>query len=67
MAGRVPALAHRSDGSRPAAPAGPQDWLLPRDLFDAARYEGTDADERRLFYVALTRARDWVSLSATHG
>lgn len=39
-------------------------WLLPRDLFDAARYEGSDAEERRLFYVALTRARDWVSLSS---
>ena len=33
---------------------------MPRDLFDARRYEGSDADERRLFYVALTRARDWV-------
>ncbi|MEV7907614.1 ATP-dependent helicase [Streptomyces anulatus] len=41
-----------------------QDWLLPRGLFDAARYEGSDADERRLFYVAVTRARDWVSLSS---
>ena len=42
----------------------PQDWLLPTTLFDATRYEGTDADERRLFYVALTRARDWVRLSS---
>ena len=41
-----------------------QDWLLPTSLFDVARYEGTDADERRLFYVALTRARDWVRLSS---
>ena len=41
----------------------PQDWLLPRDRFDAARYEGSDEDERRLFYVAITRARDWLSLS----
>lgn len=41
-----------------------QDWLLPTSLFDATRYEGTDADERRLFYVALTRARDWVRLSS---
>ena len=32
-----------------------QDWLIPRTLFNAARYEGTDADERRLFYVAATR------------
>lgn len=41
----------------------PQDWLLPRELFDAARYEGSDEDERRLLYVAITRARDWLSLS----
>jgi DNA helicase-2/ATP-dependent DNA helicase PcrA len=40
-----------------------QDWLVPREAFAAARYEGSDADERRLFYVALTRARDWVSVS----
>ena len=36
---------------------------MPRDRFDAARYEGSDADERRLFYVAITRARDWLSVS----
>ncbi|MCY3563210.1 MAG: ATP-dependent DNA helicase [bacterium] len=40
-----------------------RDWLVPRELFNAARYEGSDADERRLFYVAATRARDWVSVS----
>jgi DNA helicase-2/ATP-dependent DNA helicase PcrA len=40
-----------------------QNWLIPRQLFAADRYEGTDADERRLFYVAITRARDWVSIS----
>ncbi|MBI2683800.1 MAG: ATP-dependent helicase [Actinobacteria bacterium] len=40
-----------------------QDWLVPRDRFAAARYEGSDADERRLFYVAMTRARDWLSVS----
>lgn len=38
-------------------------WVLPRNRFDAARYEGSDADERRLFYVAITRARDWLSVS----
>ena len=36
----------------------PRDCLVPRHLFSAARYEGSDADERRLFYVAMTRARD---------
>lgn len=41
-----------------------KDWIVPREKFDAARYEGTDADERRLFYVAATRAREWLSLSA---
>ncbi len=30
----------------------------PAHLFSAARYEGSDADERRVFYVAMTRARD---------
>jgi DNA helicase II / ATP-dependent DNA helicase PcrA len=40
-----------------------QDWLVPRDRFNAARYEGSDGDERRLFYVAMTRARDWLSTS----
>ena len=41
----------------------PRDWLVPRHLFSPARYEGSDSDERRLFYVAMTRARDWLSLS----
>lgn len=40
-----------------------QDWLVPREMFSASRYEGTDADERRLFYVGVTRARDWLSVS----
>jgi ATP-dependent DNA helicase UvrD/PcrA len=40
-----------------------QSWLVPRTAFNAARYEGSDGDERRLFYVALTRARDWLSVS----
>ena len=37
--------------------------MVPRSEFDAGRYEGSDEDERRLFYVAMTRARDWVSVS----
>jgi DNA helicase-2/ATP-dependent DNA helicase PcrA len=40
-----------------------QDWLTPRDMFRPDRYEGSDADERRLFYVAMTRARDWLAIS----
>jgi len=36
---------------------------IPRDLFDARRYEGDLEDERRLFYVAITRARDALVVS----
>ena len=54
-----------TDGRFPSRKSGQtRDWLLPRSLFDAARYEGSDSEERRLFYVALTRARDWLSLSS---
>jgi DNA helicase-2/ATP-dependent DNA helicase PcrA len=38
-------------------------WLVPRHLFSVSRYEGSWNDERRLFYVAMTRARDYLSLS----
>jgi len=54
-----------TEGRFPSARNGQsQTWLLPPSDFDVARYEGSDADERRLFYVALTRARDWVALSS---
>jgi ATP-dependent DNA helicase UvrD/PcrA len=42
-----------------------QVWHVPSNKFDRERYEGTENDERRLFYVAMTRARDWLSIS-TH-
>lgn len=42
-----------------------QTWHIPDSYFSRIRYEGTENDERRLFYVALTRARDWLSVS-TH-
>ena len=42
-----------------------QTWHVPKHLFNRSRYEGTVNDERRLFYVAMTRARDWLSIS-TH-
>lgn len=35
-----------------------REWFVPKELFDHARYEGTEMDERRLFYVAITRAKD---------
>ncbi|NMC18729.1 MAG: ATP-dependent helicase [Chloroflexi bacterium] len=41
--------------------------LIDRDLFDAARYEGTVEDERRLFYVAATRAKDVLVFSSFTG
>lgn len=54
-------------GRFPSRRAGePQDWLLPQEVFPVEarrRYEGSDAEERRLFYVALTRARDAAYLS----
>ena len=43
----------------------PRNWLVPRTLFGAERYEGTEADERRLLYVAVTRAREHLYVS-TH-
>ncbi len=42
-----------------------QKWHVPGHCFTRTRYEGTENDERRLFYVAMSRARDWLSLS-TH-
>lgn len=40
-------------------------WFIPEKLFNRQRYEGTLNDERRLFYVAITRPKNWLSLS-TH-
>ena len=40
-----------------------QEWYLSRDLFDVKRYEGGIEDEKRLFYVAMTRARDCLLMS----
>lgn len=55
------------EGRFPSRFAGrPQDWLIDDSVFTPAmrqRYEGGDAEERRLFYVALTRGRDMVYLS----
>jgi len=36
---------------------------IPRSLFSAERYEGSVEDERRLFYVAITRPKDALVLS----
>jgi DNA helicase-2/ATP-dependent DNA helicase PcrA len=57
----VPALTDRRFPSSQTGRARP--WRISTDLFDRERYESTYNDERRLFYVAMTRARDFLSLS----
>lgn len=39
-------------------------WHVSDDLFSRSRYEGREEDEARLLYVALTRARELLVLSA---
>ena len=60
----VPSLV---EGRFPSKYSGqPQDWLIPETVFppkSRRRYEGGEMEERRLFYVALTRAKDVVYLS----
>lgn len=60
----LPALTHLRF---PSGRAGKEkDWLLPEAVFSKdkrKRYEGGDAEERRLFYVAMTRARDALYIS----
>ena len=41
----------------------PPNSLLDPASYDHKRYASNDPDERRVFYVAMTRARDWVSAS----
>lgn len=49
----------------PSSMTGKQrSWQISRNLFDAAKYEGDIEDERRLFYVAATRAKDVLVLSS---
>ena len=38
-------------------------WLVPDPLFDRARYDGGVEDERRVFYVGLTRSEKYLYLS----
>lgn len=55
------------EGRFPPRSAGRrQNWLLSPNVFSEShrsRYEGSETDERRLFYVAITRARDLLFLS----
>jgi DNA helicase-2/ATP-dependent DNA helicase PcrA len=57
----VPSLTSRRFPSSKTGTKG--EWRIPKELFSAPRYEGSENDERRLFYVAMTRARDYLSLS----
>jgi DNA helicase-2/ATP-dependent DNA helicase PcrA len=57
----VPAL---TQDRFPSSMAGrSRDWFVSTDLFDKDRYEGGIEAERKLFYVAITRARDALVLS----
>jgi DNA helicase-2/ATP-dependent DNA helicase PcrA len=59
-------LASLSKKRFPSAKTGQaRKWFIPSELFNRERYEGTLNDERRLFYVAVTRPKDCLSLS-TH-
>lgn len=52
------------EGRMPSARTGrAQQWYVPDHMFNRERYEGREADEARLFYVALTRARELLILS----
>jgi len=56
------------DGRFPSSHSGRgENWIFPESVFPQEkreRYAGTDADERRLFYTAMTRARDMLYCSA---
>lgn len=60
----VPALVQ---GRFPSKYAGQElEWLIPESVFSRKarrRYAGGEMEERRLFYVAMTRARDVLYLS----
>ncbi|MFX0073137.1 MAG: ATP-dependent helicase, partial [Candidatus Hermodarchaeota archaeon] len=40
-------------------------WYIPKNLFNFEKYEGTEEDERRLFYVAITRSEKYLFISAS--
>lgn len=57
----VPCVVHKRF---PSSRAGSKKkWYVPEKLFDVKRYQGGDEDEKRLFYVAITRAMDLLSVS----
>jgi len=57
----IPALVK---GRFPSSNTGrEQTWLLPRDMFNVSRYEGDVEGERKLMYVAMTRAKELLVMS----
>ena len=52
------------DGRFPSRMVGTEKhWLIPRGIFNVKRYEGDTEVERKLMYVALTRAKDVLVVS----
>jgi len=52
------------EGRFPSSQVGQrQTWLIPEDMFDRKRYEGDLDSERKLVYVACTRAKDVLVVS----
>lgn len=57
----VPCVVHKRF---PSSMAGSKrEWYIPESLFDVKRYQGGEEDEKRLFYVAITRAMDVLTIS----
>jgi len=57
----IPAMTNKRFPSSMTGKTGK--WLIPRDIFDVDKYEGDIESERKLFYVALTRAKDELVVS----
>jgi DNA helicase-2/ATP-dependent DNA helicase PcrA len=57
----VPSMVNRRFPSNMVGRA--RNWLIPRDLFDVDKYEGDLDSERKLLYVALTRAKEILVVS----
>jgi DNA helicase-2/ATP-dependent DNA helicase PcrA len=48
----------------PSSMAGRErEWMIPRDMFNAEKYDGGIDDERKLLYVAMTRPKDVLVMS----
>jgi DNA helicase II / ATP-dependent DNA helicase PcrA len=57
----IPALVK---GRFPSSNTGKeQNWLISKDLFNVNRYEGDEEGERKLMYVAMTRAKELLVMS----